>query len=202
MSAPMQVILASQSPYRRAQLTQFGLNFHSHTPRVDEEELKSQGPKDLPELTRFLAEQKARSLIFDFPTALLLGSDQIVEFNGQRLDKPGDHAKAQAQLEVLSGHEHRLITSLALLFGGRTLLYTDTTVVRLKKLSPALIHAYLELDTPFDCAGSYKIEKAGMGLIDEVRTQDASAIQGLPLLSLVRGLSELGIALETLWQPT
>lgn len=195
------LVLASQSPYRRAQLTQFGIHFRAEAPRVNEEELKPRGPKDLSELTRFLATEKAKSLSAEFPEAVILGSDQLVDLEGQRLDKPGSREGAIAQLKLLSGRTHRLITSLALLYKGNLLLFTDITSIELKALSEAQIAAYVDQDQPFDCAGSYKIEKAGMALVKSLQSSDPSAIQGLPLLSLARGLDELGFGITDLWSP-
>lgn len=196
----MHLLLASQSPYRRAQLESFGLAFTAERPDVDEAQLKKEGPSELTELTRFLAEKKALSLIRRFPEAVILGSDQLAELDGERLDKPGTREAAAAQLRKLSGKSHRLITSLAMIYKGRTLLFTDITGIRMRKLSEDVISAYLDLDSPLDCAGSYKIEKAGLSLVEELESRDPSAIQGLPLLSLMRGLETFGIPVQALWR--
>src|SRR4051812_17384512 len=111
----MQLILASQSPYRKAQLENFGLEFTAVRPLVNEEESKSRGPSDLVELTRFLAFHKASSLREQFPAAVILGSDQLVEFEGHRLDKPGNFENAFQQLSRMQGRSHRLLTSLCVL---------------------------------------------------------------------------------------
>lgn len=189
----MQIILASQSPYRKALLENFGLSFRALSPKVDEEQLKLTGPRDLIELTRYLAFHKAESLAKDFSGDVILGSDQLAEIDGQRLDKPGSFERAQAQLELMQGRAHRLITSLSVIAPTATYTFTDITVLHMRKLSPAEIKAYLEIDKPFDCAGSYKIEKAGMGLIERLETQDPSAIQGLPLISLTTAFKNLGL---------
>lgn len=197
--SPMRIVLASSSPYRRAQLSAFGLQFEAVKPHVNEDELKAQGPADPAELTRYLAGAKAESLRAEFPGALILGSDQLVDFNGERLDKPGTLENARAQLTRLAGREHRLITSLAINTPDRHLMFTDITRIRLKKLTPEEIGAYVALDQPLDCAGAYKIERAGMALIEKMETSDPSAIQGLPLLSLARGFEKLGLKLDQLW---
>jgi septum formation protein len=191
----MQIILASQSPYRKALLENFGLTFTAVAPKVDEEELKTRGPQDLIELTRFLAFHKASSLQKQYPAAIILGSDQIAEFDGVRLDKPGSLARAEEQLARMQGRTHRLITSLCVLAPSANYTYTDITSIHLRELSKSEIKAYLELDKPFDCAGSYKIEKAGMALVARVETQDPSAIQGLPLISLTTALKSLKLEL-------
>lgn len=196
----MRLILASQSPYRRAQLQSLGVKFESHAPKVDESELKKRGPQDLVELTRFLATEKARSLAAEFPGDVILGSDQLADFGGERLDKPGSFENAKAQLKKMSGREHRLITSLALIRGKEMRLHTDVTRITLKELDEDFIEAYLRVDQPYDCAGSYKIEKAGLSLVERLHTEDPSAIQGLPLLSVMRGLEELGLSVEQFWE--
>ena len=69
----------------------------------------------------------------------------------------------------------------------------------MRELTDHEIRAYVTLDNPLDCAGSYKIEKAGLGLMKSLETQDPSAIQGLPLIALTQALTELGIDLTELW---
>ncbi len=193
------LVLASQSPYRRLQLENFGLKFTAAKPALNEDQLKVVGPHDLTELTRFLALKKAESLAAQFPGALILGSDQLVDLGGERLDKPGTPEKAFAQLKRMGGHEHRLITSLAMCLNGESKLFTDVTTIRLKTLSDDMIKAYLAVDRPFDCAGSYKIEKAGLSLVQSINSGDPSAIQGLPMLSLMRGLDEYNLKVSELW---
>lgn len=191
----MRLILASQSPYRKALLENLGLSFISDRPLADEEELKMRGPTDLVELTRFLSFHKANSLRAKYLDAVILGSDQLAEVDGQRLDKPGSHAKAFEQLQRMQGRSHRLITSLCVLAPTSTFTFTDITTLHMRKLSNSQIESYLIQDNPYDCAGSYKIERGGMALIERLETGDPSAIQGLPLISLTSALLQLGIPL-------
>ena len=196
----MQIVLASSSPYRKLQLQNFGVRFIADRPLVDEEHLKTTGPRDPFELTRALAAEKARSLRERYVGALILGSDQIAEIDGERLDKPGTVANARAQLARLSGREHRLITSLALRRHDDEVIETEVTHVTLRELTADEIAAYVDVDRPLDCAGSYKIERAGLGLIKSVRGDDPGAIQGLPLIAFVRGLGRMNLSLTDLWR--
>jgi septum formation protein len=197
----MQLILASQSPYRKAILEAFGIRFHASHPLVQETALKKNGPEDLVELTRFLALKKAESLKQKFDNAIILGCDQIAEVDGVRLDKPGSSPIAVSQLKELRGKSHRLITSLAVVSPLKNSIHTDITTLTMRDLSDEEIEAYVKLDLPLDCAGSYKIERAGLGLMAKVETEDPSAIQGLPLIALTKGLMELGLHLPELWSP-
>lgn len=196
----MQIVLASSSRYRQAQLTAFGVPYVARPPTVDEDALKARGPSDPHELTRFLALEKARSVA----TAedIVIGSDQIAEFDGRRLDKPGTPERAAEQLRWLSGKTHRLVTSIAVLHRERTLITTEITRLTLRTLDEATIAAYVALDQPLDCAGAYKIERAGLALVEKVDGADPSAIQGLPLIHLTRCLLELGYPPARLWSPS
>lgn len=196
----MKLILASQSLYRRQQLENLGVRFESQAPLIDEEQLKKTGPRDLFDLTRYLAEKKVESLLARFPEDVVLGSDQLVDFEGERLDKPGSAANAEAQLKKLSGKSHRLITSLCVRYRERNLLFTDVTTIHFKVLNDALIRRYVKLDSPIDCAGAYKIEKGGLALVEKIVSEDPSAIQGLPLMSLIRGLEQCGLNIESFWK--
>lgn len=196
----MQIILASRSPYRKALLENFALSFTAVKPELDEDDLKKRGPTDLIELTRYLAFQKASSLREKFPQAVILGSDQVAEVGGERLDKPGTHARAKAQLLKLQGRPHRLITSLTVLAPQATYTYTDVTTLHMRALTEIEIEAYLNIDKPYDCAGSYKIEKAGMALIERLETGDPTAIQGLPMISLTNAFRKIGLPWTELWK--
>jgi septum formation protein len=151
-------------------------------------------------LTRFLAIHKAESLTGQFPKAVILGCDQIAAFEGRRLDKPGSRAAAIDQLLRLQARRHTLVTSLAVIAPkNKQILITDTTTLQLRKLSREEIEAYVDQDKPFDCAGSYKIECAGLALIERLETCDPSAIQGVPLMGLTHAFMELGLSLNQIW---
>lgn len=197
----MKLVLASGSPYRKALLENFGLRFEALAPRVDEEALKAQGPSDLIELTRHLSLKKAESLVPEFDQAIIIGSDQLAELSGRRLDKPGSRENAIRQLKELNHKTHRLITSLAVISPLKTVVATNVTQIKLRRLTDEEIEAYVDLDRPIDCAGSYKIEKAGLALAESIQTDDPSAIQGLPLIALTRALNDLGLHLPQLWSP-
>ncbi len=195
----MKLVLASQSPYRMALLDNFGLRFDTQAPRVEEDRLKKNGPADLIELTRYLALKKAESLQALYDNAVIIGSDQLCEVNGQRLDKPGSPDNAISQLKLLRGKSHRLITSLAVVSPLKTSVATNVTTMIMRDLSDDEIASYVKLDHPIDCAGSYKIEKAGLALMQSIQTEDPSAIQGLPLIALTKLLDELGLHITNLW---
>lgn len=184
-----ELLLASTSKYRQAQLAQLGLPFHTQKPLIDEE--KEKDPRLTPlNLAVHLAYLKAKSLAQD--NRVVIGADQLVSFNGKVLGKPGSREKAIHQLLEMQGQRHELVTSVCVFDGNQPHPFTDITILHMKKLTREQIERYLDLDEPFDCAGAYKIEKHGISLFHQIESQDFSAIQGLPLLELARVLQTCG----------
>jgi septum formation protein len=187
----MELILASTSPYRRALLDRLGLPFRCQAPGVDEDVLKGLG---LPprELADRLAVAKADAVASAHPGAVVIGSDQLVAFEGRVLGKPGSADRAVEQLVQMSGKPHELITAMAVRAGDRLLTHTDVARLHLRPLTRPELRRYVDADRPVDCAGSYKLESLGIALFDRIECADHSAITGLPLIALTSILRELG----------
>lgn len=183
------LVLASTSPYRRELIAKLGLPFEARAPQCDEEAWKAR-IQDPVELACTLALLKAQSLA----TAdnCVIGGDQVVVLDQEILGKPGSFEKACAQLEKMTGRSHRLITALQVVHRGEEHLILDITEIQMRRLSRQQIENYVRQDQPFDCAGSYKIEKSGLVLVEKLKTDDFSAIQGVPLIQLTKHLSDLG----------
>jgi len=194
MTTTPRIILASTSPYRRALMKRLGVPFEVMAPPFDEEAAKpALAHLDVESLSLSLARSKTLSVSRLEPTAIVIGSDQIATIDGERLDKPGTHARACAQLKRLSGRSHRLVTALVVARGEETLEAVDVHTLYVRRLSDAQIEDYVQRDQPLDCAGSYKIESLGVALLERVVGEDASAIEGLPLMRLVTMLEKLGV---------
>lgn len=186
------IVLASTSRYRRELLERLRLPFRCLAPMVDEDTFK-QADSDPASVAAALAIAKAESVTRMTPDAIVIGSDQVVDFNGRILGKPGSAFRAIEQLARLSGREHRLITAVAICYSGRTWLHLDETRLNMRTLSPAAIARYVDLDQPLDCAGSYRIESLGISLFDAIDTHDFTAIIGLPLMTVTDLLMQIGI---------
>lgn len=193
-------VLASQSPYRKQQLQTFlgGLSFRfivAH-PLCDEDKLKTDFKGLSPELLSVeLAKAKAKSLISTYPNAIIIGCDQIVVLEGSVLGKPKTKKNAMKQLTVLQNRKHSVVTSLAVWRNGTFLTHTDVSTLSMRKLTEQQINKYLQIDKPFDCAGSYKIEGVGIGLFTKIESQDPTAVIGLPLIGFHHLLLKMGIEL-------
>ncbi len=190
----MDLILASTSPYRRALLGRLGLPFRVMAPRVNEETFKTMGlaPRALAEI---LAAQKASVVAERDRDAIVIGSDQVAEVEGRILDKPGTAEAAEAQLRMLSGRDHRLITAIDVMHRGLHNSHTDVTTLTMRALDDDAIRRYVEADQPLDCAGSYKLEVRGISLFERIESADHTAIVGLPLIALTTILRSLGVVI-------
>lgn len=188
----MQLVLASSSRYRRALLEQLRVPFVCASPDIDETPLPGE---TVDTLVARLALAKARALSRSFPAALIIGSDQACERDGNILGKPGTAARAQAQLRACSGHELRFHTGLVL-YDARNDNWqhsVDIYTVRFRDLSDAEIDYYVEQEQPFDCAGSFKVEGLGITLFSALEGRDFNSLIGLPLLSLCAMLRKAGL---------
>ncbi|WP_406695799.1 nucleoside triphosphate pyrophosphatase [Singulisphaera sp. Ch08] len=187
------LVLASTSSYRRTLLARLGLPFRCLAPRVDEEASKRErGDWEPRELAEHLAVAKAQSLCQAEPNATLIGSDQLVSFEGRVYGKPGTVEGAVEQLLAMAGQSHQLITALAVWAQGQTYIHTDITTMCMRPLSREELERYVAADRPLDCAGSYKLEERGISLFDRIETQDYTSIMGLPLIALTSLLRPLG----------
>lgn len=183
------LILASTSIYRKQLLQRLNIPFETIKPSFDEEIYKNQG-RSAAELSLFLAAGKAKSILQQ--NACVIGSDQVVSFEGKILGKSHTQPGAFNQLKSMQGKTHQLVTSTYLIFKGEELGWTDTVHLKMRSLTDVEIQNYINKDNPIDCAGSYKIESYGISLFEQIQAEDFTAIQGLPLLKLHLYLKKWG----------
>jgi septum formation protein len=185
------ILLASSSRYRQGLLDRFLDDYQTVSPDIDESAWDAEDPDAL--ATR-LARSKAEVASSINRDALIIGADQLAVLDGEVLGKPGDHQKAVEQLLAASGQSVTFLTAVCVLdpLTRQRFEHTDTTVVRFRQFDRRLADAYLRHDQPYDCAGSFKIEGAGFVLFESVRTDDPTALVGLPMIWLAARLQELG----------
>lgn len=186
------IVLASTSPYRRDLLARLHVPFAVEAPEVDETAVAERSPRVL---ARHLAQAKAQAVAARRPDAVVIGSDQVADLDGAALSKPGGFAAALDQLERLQGRCVVFHTALAVLrdAGRWARIACVPTEVRFRRLPRAALETYLRIDMPFDCAGAAKVESLGIALAESVRSDDPTALIGLPLIALVDALGACGI---------
>jgi septum formation protein len=193
LSSP-DLILASTSRYRRELLERLRLPFGVCSPQVDEAALEGEAPAQMSER---LALAKARAVALDRPQAWVIGSDQVAELDGEAIGKPGTHERAVAQLRRMSGRCVRFHTAVAVVRGleGAFGLRRAVVEVEFRVLREEEIETYLRLERPYDCAGSAKCEGLGICLLRSIRSDDPTALIGLPLIATRELLEAAGFDL-------
>ena len=192
LSRPL--VLGSSSAYRRQLLERLGLPFTVQSPGIDETPLPGEAPAAL---ASRLALAKACAVAEQFPDSVVIGCDQVADLHGASLGKPGDHARATAQLQSMRGHTVVFQTAMAVVcratgYESQTLV---PVVVKYRQLSDAEIDNYLRTEQPYDCAGSAKSEGLGIALLESIANDDPTALVGLPLIRLSAMLRAAGVPL-------
>jgi septum formation protein len=191
-SASRQLILGSTSPYRRELMQRLRMPFDVVSPHVDETPLPSESPSDL---ACRLALAKAHAVAALHPHAVVIGSDQVADLDGEPLGKPGTHARATEQLQRMRGKTVVFQTAVAVvcLDSGFVELDLAAVKVRFRHLSDEEIEAYLVAEAPYDCAGSAKSEGLGIALLESIDSDDPTAMVGLPLIRTCRMIRAAGV---------
>lgn len=186
------LVLGSSSPYRQALLKRLGIPFQCASPEIDETPLPGE-PAEM--LAVRLATAKAKALEPDFDNHLIIGSDQVACVDNMILGKPEDYGTAKDQLASQSGKTVAFHTAIAILNSQSGKIYQDNVVtyVQFRRLEQDAITRYLEREKPLDCAGSFKSEGLGICLFESIRSDDPTALIGLPLIKTVEFLSRHGL---------
>ncbi|MEO8509415.1 MAG: Maf family nucleotide pyrophosphatase [Betaproteobacteria bacterium] len=186
------LVLGSTSRYRRALLERLLLPFEVAAPDLDESALRGERPAAT---ALRLAEAKARAVAARYPDALVIGSDQVADCDGQPVGKPGHRAGAVAQLRMLSGRTVVFHTGVALVdaASGRCRSELVDIASTFRTLTDAEIATYLDREQPYDCAGSVRSEALGIALFERIASDDPTALIGLPLIALARLLRAEGV---------
>lgn len=172
-------------------LERLRIPFEVQSPDVDENPLTGEAPE---RLVARLAGSKARVVAKRFPERIVIGSDQVAVCNGEIIGKPGNASAAVSQLQRFSGRTVRFLTAISVVGEDSQFKWEDSvsTEVCFRKLAADEIERYIDLDKPFDCAGSFKSEAAGIGLLSAMKSTDPTAIIGLPLIATARALRKAG----------
>ncbi len=194
------LILGSTSRYRRELLERLRVPFDVVSPDVDETPLSGEAPHAL--ATR-LALAKAKAVAALHPSAVVIGSDQVADLNGEPLGKPGTHERAVVQLQRMRGQTVVFQTAVSVVCMDSQFEQTELAQikVRFRDLSDAEIEAYLRAEEPYDCAGSAKSEGLGIALLDAIDNDDPTALIGLPMIRTARLLRAAGIDLLGAMKP-
>lgn len=186
------IILGSTSPFRKAILEKLAIPFVCCAPDIDEAPVPGESPA---ELVARLATEKAAAVCRNYEHGLVIGSDQVAVIGDTILGKPHEHDKAVQQLQQSSGQVVRFLTGLSLMdvATGEHETLVEPFDVHFKELTKGEIENYLRLEQPYQCAGSFKSEAAGIALFKRLEGDDPNTLIGLPLIRLIELLQKQGV---------
>ncbi|MBT8047162.1 MAG: septum formation protein Maf [Gammaproteobacteria bacterium] len=185
------LILASSSPYRKLMLERLAIPFDVRTPEVDETPASDETAHTL---VARLAAEKAAVVAESLPDAVVIGSDQVAVAGRRIVGKPGSVANARRQLSDFSGRDVQFLSAICVLCRDTGFEYRQTVVtdVCFRPLNADEIDRYIQVDQPLNCAGSFKSESLGISLLSAMRSDDPTAIIGLPLIYVSEALRKAG----------
>lgn len=191
------IILASGSAIRSQMLHQAAVPHDTHIARVDEEMITASliatgaPPRDIADA---LAEMKAAKISEKFPSALVIGCDQVLEHGGKLLRKPETPQDALAQLTSLRGDRHTLLSAAVIYEAGKPLWrHIGVVRMRMRDASDAYLHDYVDRnwDSIRHAVGAYKLEEEGVRLFSRIEG-DYFCVLGMPLLEILNYLTLRG----------
>jgi septum formation protein len=193
-----EIILASGSAIRAQMLRNVGLSFTVQKPRVDEmaimQALQAEGasPRDIADA---LAEAKALKISDKYPSAMVLGCDQVLACDDKIYTKADSQDQALDQLLSLAGKTHHLFAALVIYENGRPIWrHVGHARMTMRQVSRAMLTHYLQENwaSVADSVGCYKIEQQGPRLFSQIEG-DNFTIQGMPLIALLNYFALKGI---------
>jgi septum formation protein len=184
------IILASASGIRLKILENFGFNVKVVPANIDEDEIKNSLSNEKFtsfDISRALAETKAKKISVKFTDNLVLGADQILDFKGNIFSKPKNMESAIDLMQKLNGNSHSLFSSICLSKNNSVIwMHTEEVVLKMKKLPDKFIEDYLDkigLET-IKQYGVYQIEGLGKELFEEIEGDEYS-VMGMPIKQLI-----------------
>ena len=197
------IILASASTARRDMLARAGVTFEAVPAEIDERAVQDvltadESEIEAADIAELLAEAKAKDVSERHPNAVVIGADQVLEFEDEIMSKAPDIAAARASLKLLRGASHQLHSAVAIAIGGEVeWSMVDSASLTMRKFSDRFLAAYLADEGADVCSsvGAYRLEGRGLQLFERIEG-DFFTILGMPLLPLLGQLRSRGLLLS------
>jgi len=182
------LILGSASPRRKELMAQIGVvPDQIQPPDINE----TPGPRELPRpYVERIAREKLAAVVAGVDD-IVICADTTVAIGRRILGKPADADEAAAFLAMLGGRRHQVITALAVKRGARLWFRTVISDVKLKRLSPPELAAYLASGEWQGKAGAYAIQGRAGAFVTWLQGSFTGVV-GLPLAETAALLSAAG----------
>jgi septum formation protein len=195
-------VLASTSPARKKLLSEAGIQFRDLAPGVDEDQMVEElAPQTPSELTELLARAKAEAIAATETTALVLGCDSALFFEGQILGKPLESSVAIERWKSMRGKSGSLFSGHHLIDAqnSQAISLVTSTEVFFADLSDREIEIYVATKEPLQVAGAFTIDGLGGAFVERING-DYHTVVGLSLVGLRKMMGELGLDYQSLWR--
>ena len=192
------IVLASKSSIRSLLLEKAGIEFSTVDAAIDEKEVKlSYISNNYPtrDIADVLADMKARKISNRFPASIVIGCDQILDFNSKILSKPKDQDELIHQLKQLQGNKHKLHSACVVYNAQKPeWRFIGSVGMTMRYLSDRYISRYVQdnWDDIKHSVGGYQIENSGISLFSKI-DGDYFSVLGLPIIQLVDHLLNRGV---------
>lgn len=190
----MEVLLASQSPSRKKLLNQAGIPHKTFSPSIEEEEFLKQTKLPPQEICLNLARKKGEKAKKHHPDRVIIACDQLVFLKDEAFGKAHTEKKAMENLMKLQGQTHELMHGLYMSYKKQSFSHVSINKMTMRPLSFKQIQYYVLQDQPLKSAGSYLVDRLGLGLFEKIETPDFSSIIGLPVTVVLNQLICWGFA--------
>ena len=192
------IVLASKSQIRSLLLEKAGIQFSTVDPAIDEKEVKlsyisnNYSTRDIADV---LADMKARKISNRFPDSIVIGSDQILDFNSKILSKAKDQDELIHQLKQLQGNKHKLHSACVVYNAQKPeWRFIGSVNMTMRNLSDRYISKYVQdnWDDIKHSVGGYQLESSGITLFSKI-DGDYFSVLGLPIIQLIDHLLNRGV---------
>lgn len=197
MTSHPQILLASRSAIRCDLLIKSGVRFEALPARLDEAAiraaLEAEGAHARDQADA-LAEMKAAKIAQKHPEAVVIGCDQVLEFEHRVMGKPESLEEARGQLLALRGRRHKLLSAVVVYHQGQPVWrHVGEVRLEMREFSDGYLESYLARHgtSLFDTVGGYKLEEEGVRLFSQIEG-DYFTVLGLPLVPLLNYLGQRG----------
>ncbi len=184
------IILASQSPRRKALMEAAGIPFRTMVRPTGESFPDHLTPV---EVVSYLCREKSRQFEDELkrPEAVIITADTIVVHHGKIINKPSGPDEAFAMLSELSGSTHEVYTGVCIRKQEKEIVFHDHSLVSFRALREEEIRYYIDNFAPWDKAGAYGIQE-WIGYIG-INTIEGSYpnVMGMPVHKVYLHLNEI-----------